>query len=171
MDVISHGLWPWFIFNRKKNWRWWAAGWGMFPDLGTLPQIYYLLKFFGIKNLFSIENWDTLFIPEGWMFTYFLTHSLITPWVIAGLYWLVKKRLPWPLLVGWSLHILLDMFTHAGVYANRPLFPFSDFSINGVMWSNPWIFWSNWLLLVVAFGWLAWRRWQKLNISRQTRKT
>jgi len=35
MDAISHGLWAMALTIKKKKWRWWTAGWGMFPDLGT----------------------------------------------------------------------------------------------------------------------------------------
>lgn len=119
----------------------------MFPDLGTFAQAYYFIKFEGLKNLTGI-NWETIFIPDAWMFSYRILHTFLMPLAISAIYWLIKKRWPWPLFIGWNLHILLDMFTHVGVYANEPLFPLSRFAISGMNWASAWIFIPNWIALI-----------------------
>lgn len=161
MDVVSHALWPFAATIRNKRWRIWAALWGMFPDLGVQPQVYYLLTH-GIRNpFFSHIDWENIFIPDAWMISYWLTHSFVTLVVVALLFFAWKRRWPWPLIIGWSSHLVLDMFTHVGVYANRPLYPVSSIAIQGQNWADPWIFFPNWIALGIVFGILGYRRWQK----------
>ena len=161
MDVLSHALWPYAVTVRKKSWRKWAALWGMLPDIGVQPQVFYLLTQ-GVSNpFFSHTDWENVVIPDPWMISYWVTHSAVTVGVVALVYFAWKRRWPWPLIIGWSSHILLDVFTHVGVYANRPFYPLSDFAINGQNWSSPWIFFPNWIALIVIFGILGYRRWRR----------
>ncbi len=160
MDVLTHALWPYAATIRQKSWRRWAALWGMFPDIGVLPQIYYLLTHGTSNPFFSHTNWEGISIPEPWMVSYRITHSFVTLGVMLLLYYAWKRRWAWPLLIGWASHILLDMFTHVGVYANQPLYPLSSLTIYGRNWSDPWIFFSNWVALALVFGFFGYR-WVK----------
>jgi len=164
MDVLTHALWPYAVTVKHKRWRKWAALWGMFPDVGVLPQLYFLLSNYGTKPFRGVNDWTSVLIPASWMQPYYTTHSFVTLAAVAGLYWLWKKRWAWPLIIGWSSHILLDMFTHGGVYANRPLYPLSNFSIEGVSWADPRIFIPNVIALVLVYGYFGWRRWQRNRV-------
>lgn len=156
MDVFSHGLWP-YLMTVKKPWRVWAALWGVFPDVGTIPQIVYLMVVSPIGSWRGID-FETLWIPDAWMLSYRITHSFVTLFLVVGLYGLFRRRVAWPLFIGWGTHLFLDLFTHAGVYANEPLFPLSRFTVSGVFWSNPWIFIPNWIALGLICGWFIFRR-------------
>jgi membrane-bound metal-dependent hydrolase YbcI (DUF457 family) len=83
---------------------------------------------------------------------------------------ILSRGIIFPLL-GWLLHILIDITTHSfSYYATRFLWPVSDFRINGVAWWTS-LFWiMTYAALVVAYGAL-WRNgwlWQrKPEVAKQ----
>ncbi|HET9205325.1 MAG TPA: hypothetical protein VFO28_03735 [Burkholderiaceae bacterium] len=67
------------------------------------------------------------------------------------------RRMP-ILLLGWWLHIVIDVFTHsADFYAAPVLYPLSDWAFDGVAWNAPAFLALNYLALAAA-GWVLWRR-------------
>ena len=153
MDFISHGLWVYLVF-RKKPWKLWAVFWGVFPDVAALFQIGYLVSIGGLSQIIrylpivSKKGIVMYPIPHAWMIPYYLTHSLVILGAVALLYYLLTKKKPLVLL-GWVLHLMLDVFLHSGVYANRIFYPISNFKIDtGLEWENHWIFFVNWALLL-----------------------
>lgn len=59
-------------------------------------------------------------------------------------------------LLGWWLHLALDIPTHSReYYAVTVLYPFSEWSFDGVAWPTPWLLGVDWVLLVAAWAALA----------------
>lgn len=85
------------------------------------------------------------------------------PRSLAGLkaWWaLYGDRALWP-MGAWGLHILMDIPTHSSSFFPTPfLWPVSDFTVNGIPWSAPYIFFPNvvGLLIVYAVWWWHKRR-------------
>ena len=57
----------------------------------------------------------------------------------------------WPML-GWALHVLIDIPTHPDFYNTPFLFPLSDFkNTHGVSWAHPVFMAINYGLLIAAY--------------------
>jgi membrane-bound metal-dependent hydrolase YbcI (DUF457 family) len=56
-----------------------------------------------------------------------------------------KKALTLPLLLGWALHILIDVFTHRGLFAVKFLWP------DGIRWETPWFLAANFTVLAAIY--------------------
>jgi hypothetical protein len=79
------------------------------------------------------------------------------------LLWVIFKK---PILefMAWGLHILVDIPTHSSAFFPTPfLWPLSDFMVDGVGWSSPWIFFPNLILLVVFYLWFFVHKKRKNN--------
>jgi hypothetical protein len=61
-------------------------------------------------------------------------HSLIVFLLVFGLTSILARRVVFEML-GWLLHILIDMPTHSlSYYATRFLWPISDYRVDGIAW-------------------------------------
>ncbi len=78
---------------------------------------------------------------------YNCAHSLLVSGVVFVGLWLVTRRLVLETL-GWMLHILLDSFTHRGMFAVQLLWPASSIHLDGIPWETGW-------LLAATYGTLA----------------
>jgi hypothetical protein len=86
-----------------------------------------------------------------------ILHSVIVAGAASALLWWARPRLALPLL-GWWLHIALDIPTHSDDYYAVPfLYPITYWGVNGVAWTEPWLLALNYLALAGAYLWL-WRR-------------
>jgi hypothetical protein len=168
MDFISHGLWPVAVFPNAR-WKWKAALFGILPDVGMFGPLMYLFAQDGIRQIKWIIpfidktglTYLTPSIPDVWMASYFAFHSLVVWLFVVGLFVLIKKRMYWP-LIGWGMHILFDMFLHAGRYATQIFFPLSDWSVSSSLgWQDKRVLLLNWIVLLILFGLFALRRLQK----------
>jgi hypothetical protein len=84
-------------------------------------------------------------------------HSLIVFLLAFGLVSLVARRVVLEML-GWLLHILVDIPTHSlSYYATRFLWPVSGFRIDGIAWRVPW-FWAATYVALAAVYALMWRK-------------
>lgn len=160
MDFISHGLWGGIAFGRKnKKFFLWSFLIGIAPDVFSFG-ILMVVNFVGFLRG-SSSNWhggsgapDASQIPEFVHVLYNVTHSLVVFSLVFLLVWFIFKKPFWP-LAAWGLHILVDIPTHSAEFFPTPfLWPFSNFYISGINWSNPWIFFSDWILIFLAYG--AW---------------
>jgi len=62
-----------------------------------------------------------------------------------------------PALLGWWMHVLLDIPTHSEeYYAVTIFYPFTEWSVDGIAWTTPWVLATNWLLLAATYAAL-WR--------------
>lgn len=148
MDIVSHALWGYAITLRKSKFLL-AALFGALPDLFafTIPFIF---------NLFN-GGFDHHNIPvfgEYVNVLYSISHSLfIAILVFAIIYAIRKKVYIW--MLGWPLHILIDIPTHSLEFFATPfLFPISDLRFDGIPWSNPFIFFTNWTLIALFYTYL-----------------
>lgn len=80
-----------------------------------------------------------------------ITHSAVIAAVVAIIVWRVRGAL-WARLIGWWLHIVLDVPTHSNDYYPVPfLYPLTYWAIDGIAWTNPWLLGANYAALAIAW--------------------
>lgn len=136
MDTLSHTLWGYGLFGYKR-YAAIAAIFGAAPDLIS----------FGALLVVRIAegSWqpgppplETL--PQWLFMSYTLGHSFIISFSVISLVALWRKPVAFAMLA-WPFHIVLDFPFHAFAYFPTPIFwPISDFMIDGIPWSN-WYIW------------------------------
>ena len=156
MDIVAHSLWTTVAgsYARRKLNRplhlGWAAFWGVFPDLFsfTVPAV--------VKVWWLATGVTKSLLPQpgGPRFEYVwdlynASHSAIVFTLVFGLVWLILRR-PVLSMLGWALHIFIDMFTHAGMFATHFLWPVTSFAFDVVPWENRWCLIVNYSLLAIA---------------------
>ncbi len=186
MDILAHTLWANAgargankIFGRKvymdKNTGKertfnmnpaWTGFWGVFPDFFafTVPFIIgiYNLLFnpayewgFGRHHI-QVQGFDIA------AYLYQFSHSLVIFALVFILVWVIYKRPRYELL-GWALHILIDIPSHVLAFYPTPfLFPISDYRFPyGVQWSNMWYMLINYSALAVVWGGILFNKYFK----------
>ena len=68
---------------------------------------------------------------------------------VFGLVWAMLRRPVFEML-GWALHILIDIPTHQGIFAVHFLWPLSNYGINGIRWEQRWFLVLNYAALLSA---------------------
>lgn len=177
MDVIAHTLWTNAIFYvkyaRQRRMRYWAAFFGVAPDLiGFAPLFIYLLISSGFsRQWYTVQDhWTAQFANHIYSYTHSLVifAAVLLAVTVIGNVWLrLRDRAGfrfwffWPLL-GWGLHILIDIPTHPDFYRTPLLFPLSDFRMQGgVSWAHPVFMAINYSLLVAVYiGLHYYQKWQ-----------
>ena len=153
MDIISHGLWGSLVFGRKNKLTFLIAFLiGIAPDLFSFG-FYTLLTWLGIEQRLDWASGvpPMSLIPAYIHLLYNITHSLIIFIIIFALVWLIARKPVW-IMLAWLLHIIIDIFSHSLEFFPTPfLWPLSDYVFNGIMWGNPYIFFPNWILLLILF--------------------
>ncbi len=150
MDTISHGLWAILlvkgIFNKSKLWLAFL--------FGILPDVFSFGLFFLENIIFGARQFGTPVpssIPSYISFLYNITHSLVLAFIVFLLIYIFKRKI-YVWMLGWPLHILVDIPTHAKEFFPTPfLYPISNFVIGGVNWINPYVFFTNWFLIALFF--------------------
>lgn len=157
MDVFAHALWSTaggIAARRGFHFRihlGWLAAWSVVPDLVV----------FAIPGAVRIGRFLTgasrTLLPDGtgprfdWAFgIYNLTHSTVVWTLCFGVAWLVFRR-PVLELLGWALHIAIDIFTHTGIFAIKFLWPLSSVHLAGIRWETPWFLAMTYLALAAVF--------------------
>jgi hypothetical protein len=177
MDIFAHTLWASAIakeankVGENKKFRIsvaWSGFWGVFPDLFafTIPFFgrFYLILFGGA----SISS----FAPPGFMNDglmslaqnlYQYSHSLVIWAFVFMLIWIFYRRPRYELL-GWALHILIDIPSHTTSFFPTPfLFPLSSYVFPyGVSWGNYWYMVINYSLLLAVWGYFLLKK-TKIN--------
>jgi hypothetical protein len=86
-------------------------------------------------------------------------HSLIVFLVVFGVATILARRVVFEML-GWLLHILIDIPTHSlSYYATRFLWPVSDYRIDGIASRTPWFWAATYGAMGVVYFWLWKRGW------------
>jgi len=168
MDALAHGLWAAAAATAAKR-----AGarvrvvpaalWSTFPDvLAFGPGVavgLWLRIFGGAEYGGSMHHHVHIGLP-----LYAIGHSLLVFAVVFGLCSLAARRAVLPLL-GWLMHILIDIPTHSSsYYATRFLWPLSNYGFDGVAWWTPWLMWCTYGGLALVYlamwrkGWLRRRK-------------
>lgn len=145
--------------NRRTTW--WGIFWGVFPDIWAFTPVfgYFFYEAIFLHLPFRFENpQDTVqHLPLDGLthHLYQLSHSLVIWAVVFGLTWVTIKKMPWPLL-GWALHICIDIFSHSSKFFPTPfLFPISKFYVNGWAWASPVFMIVNYSLLLLLYLFLV----------------
>ena len=166
MDILAHMLWTNYgtrgsnkILAKKKKpllHVWWTTFWGVFPDLFAfgIPFIITLSAML-ISGHFSVS----FFIPSAHgspafglpMNLYHYSHSLVIWGLVFGVVWIIFKH-PRLELLGWLLHILIDIPSHAANFYPTPIFfPISNYHFtHGIAWRDPWFMIINYSLLIIV---------------------
>ncbi len=175
MDVFAHTLWTNALFYTKyknqRRMRYLAAFFGVAPDLiGFTPLFIYMIvsgKIFRGDHFSTIlsNHWTARFATEAYNFTHSLVvfaFCFLLVMVIGNLYKRYKNGITqtfswkniwvyWPML-GWALHILIDIPTHPDFYSTPFLYPLSHFeNHHGVQWAHPMFMVVNYSLLITVY--------------------
>lgn len=178
MDIFSHGLWAGAAakaLNKRAGKPrinvWVMALWGMFPDLlaFTIPFVWLIwgLIFGGLDFSQFSGHRPPLAEPAGTAASnifaltsvlYNVGHSFIIFSVVFFAVWFLFKG-PRLELLGWLLHIIMDVPTHTYAFYPTPVFwPLFDWKFNGFSWGQPWFMVLNYSLLLLAYTLLARKR-------------
>lgn len=168
MDIFAHGLWTGAIYKalNKKTKKplnlWWAAFWGVFPDLFAF-SIGFVWLFWDL--IFGGTNFQDFPRPEDGqpntgntspifqlsIHLYNISHSLIVFLAVSGLVFLIFRRPIWE-MGGWLFHILLDIPTHTYRFFPTPIFwPFSGWKFNGISWATPLFLIANYAAIILVY--------------------
>ena len=169
MDILSHGLWATVgsqvvDLKRKRKLNTWAAFfWGLFPDLFAFGPSFVWIAIGMMSGQFSLNDLprpphELEPVPDSRIAMlqlssqlYNYSHSLIIFGVVFGLVYLIRKRPVWEML-GWLLHILMDIPTHSYQFFPTPfLWPISGIKYNGISWGQPWFLISDYSLMLISF--------------------
>jgi hypothetical protein len=95
-------------------------------------------------------------------YLYQYSHSLVIWAAVFIIVWIVSRRPRWELL-GWALHILIDIPSHVIDFYPTPfLFPISEYRFPyGIQWSNMWYMIINYSALAGVWIWIVIKKLQK----------
>ncbi|MGJ5820851.1 hypothetical protein [Paludibaculum fermentans] len=157
MDIVAHGLYTAaaaIFVNRRLAAPvrlGWAVFFGVFPDLAsfTVPAV--------LRIWWRLTGATTTLLPQpggprlDWVFgLYNCVHSLLIFVLVFVAAWIIARRPVWELL-GWLLHIAVDIVTHRGWFAIQPLWPVSSVHLDGIPWETPWLLAATYAFLVAIF--------------------
>lgn len=167
MDILAHTLWANAgarAANRvaeKKKGRFhvhvgWTAWWGVFPDLFAFTIPFCIALYQSVFLGMSFVRGHHLPTAGGFdiaAYLYQFSHSLVIWAAVFLIVWYICKRPRWELL-GWALHVLIDIPSHAvGFYPTPFLFPLSAYRFPyGVSWGNTWYMLINYSALLIVWG-------------------
>jgi hypothetical protein len=165
MDVLAHALWtaPAAIAARQRfrhpiHLRW-AVFWGVFPDLFSfaVPAVIRIWWYAtGVAASLLPDAKSAQRLQFVWRL-YYGSHSLVMFAVVFGVVWVLARR-PVLELLGWGLHILIDIPTHQGIFAVPFLWPLSSFAIYGIRSESYWFVATNYGALLLLFSWMRVRK-------------
>jgi hypothetical protein len=135
----------------------WAVFWGVFPDLLAFgPPLAAGLWLWAVGAAVPAHGRLHRHVDLG-IPLYSTGHSLVIFAAVFVLASLAARR-PIISMLGWLLHILIDIPTHSHrYYATRFLWPFSNYGFDGMPWWNPWMMAATYAGLVVVYL-LLWRK-------------
>lgn len=174
MDIFSHGLWAGAAakaLNKREGKRhvnvWAMALWGIFPDLFAfaIPFVWIVWSVaFGGHQFGDFGGRPPIAEPTGgdslWMFQlshhlYNISHSIFIFAIVFLGVWAYFKQVRIELL-GWLIHILMDVPTHSYAFFPTPIFwPFFGWEFDGISWGQPWFMVLNYSLILLAYVLLA----------------
>jgi hypothetical protein len=181
MEIVAHSLWAAAaaITARRsagaKVRVGWAVFWGAFPDVlafGPMIVAGVWLRLAGGAAAVPDQGHGLPHVHIG-LPLYPAAHSLIVFLLAFGAAALLRRRFPLEML-GWLLHILIDIPTHSlRYYATRFLWPLSGYRFDGIAWWTPWFWVATYAALAVVYlllwkrGWLTAATWARSGRSRR----
>ncbi len=171
MDILAHTLWTNAgargvnrLREKKGKPRLmnpgWTAFWGVFPDFFafTIPFILVIWKV--LAGQLALSSFGGHHVPIAGFdlaaYLYQYSHSLVVFAAVFLIVWAICRRPRWELL-GWALHILIDIPSHDIEFYPTPfLWPISEYRFPyGVAWSNKWYMIINYSALVIVWSGIA----------------
>ncbi|MFA7231011.1 MAG: hypothetical protein WC071_07045 [Victivallaceae bacterium] len=179
MDTFAHAAAGAILFSRpgyagllsgesasgKNRWFDWtvptAALFGMLPDLLSFSYVVFKHIFNGGRGKPPMEA-----IPD-WVFSaYNMTHSLFLVAFLVIMLLLINRHLGIAALA-WPFHVLCDIPTHSKAYFPTPfLYPFSSFTVDGISFMRPYIFFPYWSFLLISLFWLIWLKQHRSKLDK-----
>jgi membrane-bound metal-dependent hydrolase YbcI (DUF457 family) len=173
VEIVAHALWATAAAeaaSRRVATRIrvaWFAAWAMFPDLFAFTPAVIAGLWYRLSGVARIHVHHSA-ARRGWLDfdLYEITHSLVVFALVFAVVWLLFRRPVWELL-GWALHVLMDIPTHSAHFPTPFLWPLSSYRFVGISWRQWWFMALNYSALAVIFLllWISRRR------SRQVAKT
>lgn len=174
MDILAHGLWAGIGIEALSRRRAITARSKIaIVALAVLPDIVHMVPTVVAAILGSMP-WSTVWTyataapgtePVMPAFVALLSHQLhciMHSAVVLGAVTLVASLLAPAAslaLLGWWLHIVIDVFTHSTDYYVVPiLYPFTYWGFNGIAWNRPWFMVLNYASMVVTLMFLTMSR-------------
>jgi len=167
MDIISHGLYSGVAFGRNSRKDYWMAFlFGVLPDLFAFTVPFWVMILGGQGFDRPSAEPPHMYGTDSYVYQlYSISHSVVIFALVFGLVWLLKRR-PYLPMLGWPLHILVDIPTHSTQFFPTPfLWPLADVRVNGIPWGNPEVFIPNVLLLVGLYSWWFYKRRKNHDIK------
>jgi hypothetical protein len=173
MDIVAHALWTTVAGTairhraRRRVHLGWTVFWGIFPDIFSFAipaavRIWWYVS--GATRSLMPDAHSPQRFQYVWQL-YYCSHSMLVFAAVFGVVWVVAGR-PVLELLGWGLHILIDIFTHRGIFAIHFLWPVSSYGFDGMRWENPWFLAVNYGVLMVVLGWM----WAKARRTPESGK-
>lgn len=159
MDIFAHALWTTAAYKQlydKKHTHLslkWAAFWGVFPDLFafTIPFVMLFVNLATGHLPRNTYGWDSGMQSLAYQL-YNISHSLVIFLVTFLIVWALRRKAPLVML-GWALHILIDVPTHVAEFYATPIFwPISGWKFtHGISWGAPWFMVLNYSSLILVY--------------------
>jgi hypothetical protein len=150
VDIVAHALWAAVAanaVNRRDPGRVrvaWFAAWAAFPDLFAFtPEV-------ATRLWYRVSGAAQAHGQHHHFGLYELSHSLVVFVPVFALAWLLFRRPVWELL-GWALHVLMDIPTHSAHFPTPFLWPLSSYQFFGISWRQWWFTALNYSALALAF--------------------
>ena len=164
MDTLSHALWGKGLFGYRGH-RWLPILFGVFPDLLSFGTLFLIRIVNGDLNYSGLPTLESLLQLEPfpkWVFTLdSITHSFVVAFFFVTLIYYLKRELVWPMLA-WPFHIALDFAFHTKeLFPVKLFWPLTNYSIDGISWSHPIVWFSNLAGIIILFL-FRWRSRQNL---------
>jgi hypothetical protein len=167
MDILAHGLWAGAAaVALAPGYRPKRSVWMGFVGLSVVPDLGHMLPVTGwaIAELSSADWWQYAVASPGqeppmpetvrlWAHhLHCVLHSALPASLVTALVWCLRGALWWPLL-GWWLHIVIDVFTHSAAFFPSPvLYPLTSWGFDGVPWNHPAFMLANYAALALTWA-------------------
>ena len=149
MDTLSHTLWGKGLFGYRGK-PWMALFFGAMPDLFSFGILIIIRIFSGNFQLGGGP--PTMESIPWWVFiNYDISHSFVSAFLCIWIVNRYRKDIAFAMWA-WPFHILLDFPFHSkAFFPTKLLYPFTDFSFDGIPWSRPEIWFPNLAGIIVLF--------------------
>jgi hypothetical protein len=175
MDIFAHGLWGAAgarLVNRKLSAEkktkplhiGWAVFWNLAPDLfsfGIFFAVSFLAHGLGRPSFIDDTGPNPRLVPAYVYSLYNWTHSLIIFAAAFFIVWLIRGK-PIIEMLGWGLHIAIDIPTHTSSFFPTPfLWPISNLHASVISWADPRFLIFNYIAIAATYIALAITKKQK----------
>ena len=149
MDTFSHALWGKGLFGYRGK-PWMTLFFGAMPDLFSFGILIIIRIFSGNFQLGGGP--PTMESIPWWVFiNYDISHSFVSAFLCIWIVNRYRKDIAFAMWA-WPFHILLDFPFHSkAFFPTKLLYPFTDFSFDGIPWSRPEIWFPNLAGIIVLF--------------------